>query len=530
MAAEDPAPLRLSFAQVDVDGLELELPTPDGQREPPRVVLRNARRLAGRIVQGPGHLRVDRVTAEQLGLDALRLVFGAVVLSEEGKAVLEGVSCTFDRQDEVELDLEAAVVRTHRLTVDIPGFSVGARASFRDLSIAAQGAEGSFEAEALHLESFVIQAGKVRIEAPRIEAERLRLEWGAAGFRLEAHKAHAPSLTIRAENVEVELEAISVTHVVGHETHFVIEEGEIGKLSVDARFEPRDTAGATVELAPTEPPPPRSPHFDFALLDRLFGELKVDLRVDLEVPILGRRVATHRFRLPVDAGSVNFLQLEDDLSTLENAILNFAVRDKKLVLERGIPLIKARGKGKAILVWDLDDEDFALARDRDRVRLATMPRFRIAKSAAESEGSEPGSKPKIALRALGLENVELALRLEKSDVEHSGILPRMDIESLSVDGQIHPLTREGDRDGRLTLRARGLGATVRTVLNDHPVEVVDLRCAEIPEAELGFDGSALQRVQVTLEKLSLGKAERLPIPEPERPSSLPARPSEPPKG
>ncbi|MCB1588247.1 MAG: hypothetical protein KDI56_05050, partial [Xanthomonadales bacterium] len=167
--------LRLSFAQVDVDGLELELPIPDGQREPPRVVLRNARRLAGRIVQGPGHLRVDRVTAEQLGLDALRLVFGLVVLSEEGKAVLEGVSCTFDRKDEVELDLEAAVVRTHRLTVEIPGFSIGARASFRDLSIAAQGAEGSFEAEALHLESFVIQAGKVRIEAPRIEAERQRL-------------------------------------------------------------------------------------------------------------------------------------------------------------------------------------------------------------------------------------------------------------------------------------------------------------------------------------------------------------------
>jgi hypothetical protein len=95
MAGEESAALRVSFAQIDVEGLELELPIPEGQREPPRVTLRTARRLSGRVVRTPGQLRVDRVEAEQLALDALRLVFGPVVIADEGKAVLEGVTCTF---------------------------------------------------------------------------------------------------------------------------------------------------------------------------------------------------------------------------------------------------------------------------------------------------------------------------------------------------------------------------------------------------------------------------------------------------
>jgi hypothetical protein len=510
MAVEEPAPLRLSFAQVDVEGLELELPVPEGHREPPRVTLRNAQRLSGRIVQRPGRLRIDRLEAEQLGLDALRLIFGAVVIADEGKAVLEGVKCTFEQRDDaVELDLEAATVRAHRLSVAVSGTSVAARASFRDLRIAAQGAEGSFEAEELLLEGFAIVARGLRVEAPRLEATRLRIEWGAAGFRLEAHGAKAPSLTVRAENVELELEAIAIAHLVSHEAHVLLEEAEIGKATLDARFEPRDSASATVELVPRSTPKPEHPRFDGRLLDTLFGELKVDLRVDLEVPILGRRVATHRFRVPVEAGAVNFLQLEDDLSTLENAILNFAVRDHALVLERGIPLLQTRGKGKAVLVWSLDDADLALARDRDRVRLAVLPGFDLAKDA--DAPNEPSSKPKIALRALGAENVELSLRLEPSETVREGVIPKMEIESLAVRGEVHPLTREGSREGRLHVEAREIAASVRTLLDEHPVELVDLRCVAIPEAELAFVGSHLERVQITLEQLGLKSAERLPV-------------------
>lgn len=511
MAVEEPVPLRLSFAQVDVEGLELELPIPAGHRVPPRVTLRSAQRLSGRIVQRAGQLRIDRLEAEQIALDALRLIFGSVVLGEEGKAVLEGVKCTFAQQETVELDLEAAMVRAHRLSVEVSGTSVSARPSFRDLRVAAQGEEGSFEAEDLLLENFVIAARGLRVESPRVEATRLRVEWGAAGFRLEAHGARAPSLKVRADAFELELEAIAIAHLVSHEAHVLLEGAEVGKVILDARFEPRDSASATVELVPKAAPPVAHPRFDGRLLDALFGELKVDLRVDLEVPILGRRVATHRFRVPVEAGAVNFLQLEDDLSTLENAILNFSVRDHALVLERGIPLLQSRGNGKAIVVWALDDVDHALARDRDRVRLAVLPDFDLAKD-ADSDGTEPKSKPKIAIRALGAENVELSLRLEPSEIVRQGVLPNMAVGSLSVHGEVHPLTREGSREGRLQLEAREISATVRTLLHDHPVELVELRCAAIPEAELTFVGSHIERVQITLEKLGLKSAERLPVP------------------
>lgn len=510
MAVEEPVPLRLSFAQVDVEGLELELPIPAGHRVPPRVTLRSAQRLSGRIVQRPGQLRIDRLEAEQIALDALRMIFGTVVLAEEGKAVLEGVKCTFERREAVELDLEAAMVRAHRLSVEVSGTSVAARASFRDLRVAVQGDEGSFEAEDLLLENFVIVARGLRVESPRVEATRLRVEWGAAGFRLEAHGARAPSLKVRADAFELELEAIAIAHLVSHEAHVLLEGAEVGKVTLDARFEPHDSASATVELVP-KAAPVAHPRFDGRLLDALFGELKVDLRVDLEVPILGRRVATHRFRVPVEAGAVNFLQLEDDLSTLENAILNFSVRDHALVLERGIPLLQTRGNGKAIVVWVLDDVDHALARDRDRVRLAVLPDFDLAKD-ADSDGTEPKSKPKIAIRALNAENIELSLRLEPSEIVRQGVLPSMAVGSLSVHGEVHPLTREGSREGRLQLEAREISATVRTLLDDHPVELVELRCAAIPEAELTFVGSHIERVQITLEKLGLKSAERLPVP------------------
>lgn len=515
MESDAISPLRLSLSQADLEGLDLELPTPDGQREPPRMTLRSAQRLSARIVQRPGHLRVDGISSEHVGLDALRLVFGSVVIIEDGKAVLEGLSSTYEQTDAIELELNAKQVRAQRLRIELPGFVVGAKTVMSDMRVSAQGSEGSFEAESVRLEGFLATFGSMRAEAATIEADRLRIEWGAAGFRLELHGGKAPGLTLGTETIELEAEGLDLAHVVVHERHVVVSEGSLARAGIKARFAPQeDTASATLELTANDHPRADTKEregevFDFRLLNGLFGELKVDLRVDIEVPILGRRRATHRFRVPVEAGAVNFRQLEGDLSTLENALLDFAVRDSALVLERGIPLLPTRGRGKAILVWDLDEEDLALAKDRHRVRLAVLPMMRIAKDAVEHE-SESKSKPKVALRALGLENVELALRLDPAETVYAGMVPKMVIESLSVAGEVHPVTRGEPRDGRLQVEATGIEAAIRATFEGRDMQLAHIQCAEIPTAELGFVGSKVSSVELVLEGLALRGLELLP--------------------
>ncbi|MBX3252029.1 MAG: hypothetical protein KF901_32935 [Myxococcales bacterium] len=509
MASDETTPLRFSLSQADLEGLELELPIPEGHREPPRITIRSARRLSARLHQTAGRLRVDGIASEHVGLDALRLVFGDVVLIEEGKAVLEGVSSTYEQTDTIELDLESKLVRAHRLRVELPGVTVGAKTHMSDMRVTAHGVEGSFEAESVRLEGFVATFGGMRAEAGTIEAARLRIEWGAAGFRLELHGAKAPSLSIGTATIELDAEGLDLAHVVVHERHVVVSEASLARAGLKARFAPKeDTASATIELTTNDHPEakPKAQDgelVDWRLLDRLFGELKVDLRVDIEIPILGRRRATHRFRVPVDAGSVNFRQLEGDLSTLENALLDFAVRDGALVLERGIPLLPTRGRGKAILVWDLGEKDVALARDRHRVRLAVLPGVRLAKDAAEEAPAEPKGKPKVALRALGLEKVELALRLDPSESVYAGLLPKMAIESLAISGEIHPLTRDEPRDGHLHVEASGIEAAVRATLEGRDMHLEHIRCEEIPTAELTFAGAHVRSVEIVLERLEL---------------------------
>ncbi len=133
-----------------------------------------------------------------------------------------------------------------------------------------------------------------------------------------------------------------------------------------------------------------------ALLDGLAGEINVDLALDLTVPVIGRRRATHRFRIPIVDGVVDYMGLEGDLSTLESALLDFAIRDAALVLEMGNPVPPETRPRKPILQWDLAPAGLDLAR-RDRIRLAMLPRFRTVAGTPDPPGS-PSDSSRFAIR------------------------------------------------------------------------------------------------------------------------------------
>ena len=153
-------------------------------------------------------------------------------------------------------------------------------------------------------------------------------------------------------------------------------------------------------------------------------------------PILGSRKATHRFRIPVEQGTIDYMALESNLSTLENALLDFAVRDGELVLERVNPLFPARGRGKPIVAWSLTAMDLELAK-RDLVRLAILPDARlVGESSGEESAASSSSSPSVALRRLSLRGITVKLALAPNDPTRGRIRLRS-IGALTLRGAIH---------------------------------------------------------------------------------------------
>ncbi len=145
------------------------------------------------------------------------------------------------------------------------------------------------------------------------------------------------------------------------------------------------------------------PAINLDALDGLDGKINVDLTADATVPFLGRRRATHHFRLDVDSGTINFHRLEKSLSTLEDAVLDFRVKGNDLVLERDIPLMK-----KTLVSWPLQSRDMALAQ-RQLVRIARLFDYRVE----TDEGDAPAkdSKRSLELRELSFDGLDVELAL-----------------------------------------------------------------------------------------------------------------------
>ena len=149
-------------------------------------------------------------------------------------------------------------------------------------------------------------------------------------------------------------------------------------------------------------------------LDTISGTIHTDLNVKATVPVIGKRNATHRFRVPIDLGVINFKSLEESLSNLENAFIDFNLRGQSLVLERDIPLIP--GFEKPIVSWNIKDNDMSLAK-QNRVKLSTLLTPTLVESSASNDGK---AKSKIKLHQLDFENIAINLQSHLSRLLATG--------------------------------------------------------------------------------------------------------------
>jgi hypothetical protein len=314
---------------------------------------------------------------------------------------------------------------------------------------------GAAHGEKLVLENAALVLGEGDaaqiVHADRLVATSVEVSWGDEGFRFRAASLEGAGLRCALGDVHLEAGDAGVQALAIDGSDIRADRVELSRVRLDMSFSAAPARRADEPPRTSIPPVPEGPEMlAWEALDGLSGDFNVDLAVDLAVPILGRRRATHRFRVPIEAGSIDYMRLEGDLSTLENTLLDFALRGDALVLERGIPLLPTRGFGKPIVVWDLSPSDRALA-EQKRVRLAVLPHARLS-SEAKDEGAaqrEPSSRSGVALRRLGLLELDARLSLALDPPLVRGHLRPARIGRLRLHGNIFHEVEGAVRDGLL---------------------------------------------------------------------------------
>jgi len=318
------------------------------------------------------------------------------------------------------------------------------------------------------------------LEHSRVDWGRGELLVGAAAASLSGMSVAVPGSGLTVEIDRVELPgglrtsggAIVIPELVVPELRVAVD--DVVALFSGGADKGR---GAGAALPPAPARPPRAP-FDFGFLDRITGRLGVDMTLDISVPLLGRREGTHRFRVPISGGLINYRELERDLSNFEDAFIDVEVRGKTLVIERAIPLIP--GLEKPLVVWDLDPEELELARRR-LVRLRTIPRLRLAVRG----GGDRGDRSSLAVRSLRFDAVDIDIAVDPPAPGKPDSIARASAGQLRVSGRlVHEPNRTAAATELTTATVRG------SRLAAGPLELLGV---EIESIELG----ALDDGQVT---------------------------------
>ena len=166
-------------------------------------------------------------------------------------------------------------------------------------------------------------------------------------------------------------------------------------------------AVSTAETQPMATVPPPAPNPEGPLrqerlrfLDGVSGEIKLTIKVKLDLPVVGSRSLDQKLVIPINEGALDFRALDKGLDWLEGTFLDIGLDGERLVVKWRVPVIASR----EIISWALDADALTLAKF-DRVPLRSLSDFRV-KRKDKSEKDKPSR-----LEAFSLESVEAKLSL-----------------------------------------------------------------------------------------------------------------------
>ena len=168
-----------------------------------------------------------------------------------------------------------------------------------------------------------------------------------------------------------------------------------------------DAAGAARAATPT-PPPGANPlvlrQAGLQFLDSLSGRMNFTVKVVLDLPVVGKRTLDQKLKIPVEQGSLNWVDLENSLDWLEGRFLDIKHQGDQLALTWKVPVV---GSSREIVAFTLDGPANALASfGRVPVRSLADYRLRSAKAPTPAESSK-----RQLVQALSLDAIDIALSL-----------------------------------------------------------------------------------------------------------------------
>jgi hypothetical protein len=505
--------VRIELDGLDSQPLSVDLPPsgPDDE-QPQQVRIRAVSQVSGVVAKEPQGLRLSDVRAGRAELDRAVLWFGSVQVAFADGSELSGIGTELQpRNDHVHLDLDVAALSAGRLDVDVVGTAeVGAATELADARLEVRGKKGIVRAPSARFSDFRLKMPAITIEAPSLAATQMEVGWGPGKFLLRAEELRAEELRVSARGTQITLRDVSVAALSVEDGDLAVDRMRVGtaRVELDLPEAPVDVVpdGAVAEAAAPgreQGPPILDPH----LLDGLAGHLHADLDIATTVPVVQRRRATHRFRIEVDDGAIDYRALEADLALVEEQLLDFSLRDDVLVLELGLPLLPTRGYGKPLVRWPLPADEVALARQR-RVRLSRLLEPQARRGAGDGDQPAGGGSGESLIELIELDlqlrDVDLALRAPPRPLD--AVVRSLGVGSLRLGGTVQHHRTEGPRPGELSARADALSLELRELpVNDKHLRLEGLRIDAIDPVRLAFEDLRPRRGRAELRALSIDR-------------------------
>lgn len=528
--------MRFSLKQTSARAFDLYLP--DEEDRVRKLGFEHITELGGAIEIVPHAIVLEEAAARLAQITAVewRTETGLITTGAPVSVMELFVDGRIPRGDAAAMPLDGRAtlkrLSTESLVVEGFGPRIATGVRIERLDLAQHEPSGTATAESIALSELETAVGDFVVRLREAVAGGIHARWpiGSAerdtGLEITAASVTGTGLAMRSRALDIQAEDIDVRDVAARGRAYSLASVAVGKLSLGVDLTAFGAAEAVPsgDAAPAAEPasePAAAPardsirsQIDWRFLDRVDGQIDVDVTVDAHLPVIRRRRATHYFRVPIEKGILNYRQLESGLASLENAVIDFDVRGHKLVIERDLPIIRMR---KNLVEWHLDDEEMALAKQH-KVKLHTLPRFEIS--------STPSKNSDLKLHRIEIHpiNVDLSVAPPAGDGEaaegagegagraqarpepaagpqrYDGILPELALRRLTATGALD--FPEGE--GALTLKIKQLAAALSGVpLGDFVLDVGAIRVDSIDPIKIIFDGLRPRALSLTMHGLEL---------------------------
>ena len=491
--------------QLDASGFTLDLP-PGDRADRRQLALGRVGGLRGALRVDPTVVRIAEASADSGVVTGLSWALGSLWVTLAAPAHLSSVALDLTSprgggRPAPRTTIEATVGHIESGGIDLATRTLELSCALQGSAVSVTLAGGELSASAATLGASSVElASATQVIRGALAIGELQVISRDGHTMVRTSSASASELLLSSERSTLTLRGLELAGgftVKGADIR--MPDAAISELELEVEFPRRERAEPPEEPEPAErsdstPLPGRIPipagidlrddivwHdaeaiFDLRDLDRLAGNIQVGLSMKALLPVVGKYSLSRTFSIPIEDGALDFVDVERQLSTLEDAFIDFAVRDGMLVLKRDIPILPT--KGKTLVSWPLSPVEQALAQNRV-IRLRALPRAQIP-GARRSDRKEKATIQEVVVDK---PHVELTLNAQPANGVESPSPPAVSLnrlDTLAVDGNLLFRAAEDIKELDASLLIKGLSLAVR----DLPLGSRRLTAAEIVIGEL----------------------------------------------